>query len=230
MDPIRRGDDKLRRFYRASNLAPNTPVRSILDNSQQNSLRQTIRKKMFAFVLPGDPISDSNVTCTHVRLEVAARHEFAADYSLYARIKAKIDARLAVAFGFNFYAGGRYMLGITGLNYPGLNPDTTILWLHGPSHWLANNLGPAFNQGVNFRIHSTTDMQKNLRDFAFELLGKLDGPKNRLMGWFDEDGERDYTQSDATIASFNYSDIFAESGVQPNLTFPIGLLYDEFFS
>jgi hypothetical protein len=230
MDPRKLGDDKLRRFFHAHSLPAGTPVRSILDNSRPNSLRHMIRSKMYAFVLPNGPISDPNVVCTHARLEVWADNEFHAHYELHVRIEARTPAPVLVAVGFNFYAGGRYMFGLPALNFSGGPRDTTIFSLGGPSHWLANNLVPAFDQGVNFRIHSTTDMDKKLREFALEFVRKLDGPKNKLMSFFDDDRDRDDTPHDVIIANFNSSDIFAESGLQPNLNYPVGLLVDEFFS
>lgn len=230
MDPLKRGDYKLRRFCRASNLPSNTHVRSILDQSRQDSLRHTIREKMFSFVLPTGSIGDSHVECTHALLEVVAHNEFAAHFKLYARIKAKTNAPLIVAFGFSFYAGGRFAVGTPGLNYPGLDQQQTIVCLSGVSHWLANHLVGAFDQGVNFRIHSSTNLHGNLRDFLFEFLRKLDGPPFRIMGWFDEDGERDYSAADVAIAGMGYTNIFQEAGLQVDLTYPIDLVYDTFFS
>lgn len=230
MDPIKRGNLKLRRYFFNSSLPPTTPLRSLLDNSRPNSLRQLIDGKMFAFVLPSGPIGDANVVCTHARLEVIPDNEFHASYRLYARIEAKTSAPVIVALGFNFYAGGRFMFGLPAMNYPGWDSHSTIYFLHGPSHWLANNLLPAYTQGVNFRIHSNTDLQKSMRVFVREFVSKLDGPKNRLMGFFDEDGEADYTQLELAVAGFSQSDVSAASGLPFDWTYPVGAIYDYFFS
>jgi hypothetical protein len=230
MNPRKLGDDKLRRFLAAYNLPAGTSFRSLLRNSQPNSMRQMIRGKIYAFVLPDGPIGDANAVCTHARLEVKADNESHAGYELMVRIEAKTHSPVMVAVGVNFYAGGRYTCGVGGLNVAGSPRGYRILKLRGPSHWLASHLGPAFEQGVSFSIHSTTDMQGNLRQFVLECIGKLDGQKKRLMGFFDDDRDREDTPHDVIIANFNVSDIFAEYGLQPNLTYPVEMLVDELFS
>jgi hypothetical protein len=182
---------------------------------------------MFTFLLP-NPISDENVECTQAILKVVyGGADSLADYFFDARLTPKTDAPVFINLGFNFYGGGRYDTLWTSVNYPGFN-ERSIMSYWGVSHWLADEFfRAAFDQGVNFRMTSTTDSSRSMRSLSLECRDKLDGPKNRYLGRFDGNDDREYTPNDILIAT--YGDIYGSSQ-QIDLSYPLGKLYEEFFS
>jgi hypothetical protein len=176
MDPMRRSASRLRRLQVAlassaqAHVVPeHGPVSVRALRPSGAGLRQTIDDFVVAFVPPSLPITDANLTCEKALLEVRR----AGGWILNAHLKALTTEPTAFILGFDTWRG---YFGVTwgALNYPGdstrVSSPTNILTVAtaGTSRWIPANWSPAVQEGIEFRLVSTTDINRNFSSFFRE--------------------------------------------------------------
>jgi hypothetical protein len=213
MDVVKRAATRLRRLQasltpKSRTPPPQGPFSALAISGGRTSLRQIIDDTVVAFVPPILPIISGTLTCDAALLEFY-RPGFGADltnredidycsWTLNVHVQSSDTAPTIFCFGFTTKRG--YVAGFIGaVNYApaakGSKSDklsatpsaTCSVW--GPSPWIANHWSAAVQEGVEFRLLSSTDLEGTIESFTHEWERTFDVEWHRALNMFDDDTE-----------------------------------------